>query len=200
MRALVACIFVVLAATALHAQEKIESSDATFFVQTAGGEPLGCVFDEVLVYRDQTYLLGALAGIRASLVWVEDKGNIGLVLKVTGVDMPKVDQDGDPKSKLFRIDHAFIAVDGTAVEPENSGRCEEPAAFCGSYWFPASAIMASALTQKKLALGFNRGPHGLAVTLSLDPSEAIRSKPEEFNAFADCMTTLAQRAKTKLRN
>jgi hypothetical protein len=146
---------------------------------------MGCGFDEVLVYRDQTYLRGALAGIRASLVWGEDKGNIGLLLKVTGVDMPKADQHGDPKSKLFRIDHAFIAVDGTAVEPENSGRCEEPAAFCGSYWFPASAIMASALAQKTLALGFNREADGLDVTLPLDPSEAIRSKPDEFHAFAD---------------
>ena len=199
MRAL-ACIFVVLTATALHAQEKIESSDTTFFVQTAGGEPMDCGFDEVLAYRDQTYLRGALAGIRGSLVWGEDKGNIGLLLKVTGVDMPKADQRGDPKSELFRIDHAFIAVDGTAVEPENSGRCEEPAAFCGSYWFPASAVMASALAQKKLALGFNREPHGLDVTLSLDPSEAIRSKPDEFHAFADCMVTLAERAKMKLRN
>ena len=65
---------------------------------------MGCGFDEVLVYRDQTYLRGALAGIRASLVWAEDKGNIGLLLKVTGVDMPKADQRGDPKSELFRID------------------------------------------------------------------------------------------------
>jgi hypothetical protein len=105
MRAL-ACIFVVLTATALHAQDKIESSEVTFFVQTAGGEPASCGFDELLVYHDQTYLRGALACIRASLVWAEDKGNIGLLLKVTGVDFPKDDQHGDPKSKLFRIDHA----------------------------------------------------------------------------------------------
>ena len=123
-----------------------------------------------------------------------------MLLKVTGVDMPKADQRGDPKSKLFRIDHAFIAVDGTAAEPDNSGRCEEPAAFFGSYWFPASAIMASTLALKKLTLGFNLKPHGLDVTLSLDPSEAIRSKSDEFHAFADCMITLAERAKMMLRN
>jgi hypothetical protein len=28
-------------------------------------------------------------------LWGEDKGNIGLLLKVTGVDMPKADQRGD---------------------------------------------------------------------------------------------------------
>ena len=160
---------------------------------------MGCGFDEVFVYRDQTYLRGALAGIKASLMWGEDKGNIGLLVKVTGVDMPRSDQQGDPKSSLFRVDHAFIAVDGTAVQSDNSGRCKERRVFCGSYWFPASAIMASALTQKKLAIDFNREAHGLDLTLPLDPSEAIRSKPEEFHAFADCMTTLTERAKMKLR-
>jgi hypothetical protein len=60
--------------------------------------------------------------------------------------------------------------------------------------------MASASTQKKLTLGFNREPHGLDVTLSLDPSEAVCSKPDEFHAFADCMITLAERAKMMLRN
>ena len=102
--------------------------------------------------------------------------------------------------KLFRVEHAFVAVDGTAVQPEDPRRCEEPAVFCASYWFPASAIMASALPQRKLGLGFNREAGGLDITLPLDPTDGIRSEPEEYRAFADCLVTLSQRVQTKLGN
>lgn len=82
MRALlVTCIVIVLTACPLHAQEKIENSEISFYVQTSGGNPAVCGIDTVLIYRDQTYQRGALAGVRVSLAWQEAKGDIGLLLK-----------------------------------------------------------------------------------------------------------------------
>jgi len=205
MRALITCIVAVLTACPLHAQEKIESSEISFYVQTSGGNPAVCGVDAVLIYRDQTYQRGALAGVRASLEWLEDKGNIGLLLKVSGIDFPNADQSALEKSlqnmtaKLFRVDHSFVAVDGKTFSPANSSRCGEQAAFCGWYWRPASAAIGAALPQGKLAIGFNREANGLEISLPLDPNDSVRAKPDEFRAFGACMTTLVQRAKANIQ-
>jgi len=199
MRALMTCIVAILTAIPVHAQEKLESSEASFFVQTSGGSPAVCGFDAILMYRDQTYRRGALAGIRTSLEWLEDKGNIGLLLKVSGVDFPNADKQ-DMTPKLFRVDHSFVAVDGKPFAPANSNRCEEPAAFCGWYWLPDSAVISAALPPGKLTIGFNREANGLDIRLPIDPADSVRAKPDEFRTFATCMTTLADRAKTKARN
>jgi hypothetical protein len=93
MRTLSGCLIATAFLTSpLLAQEKIENSETSFYVQTAAGDPALCGFDAILIYRDQAYKRGALAGIRASLDWLEDKGNIGLLLKATGVDFPNADK------------------------------------------------------------------------------------------------------------
>jgi hypothetical protein len=173
-------------------------NEASFYVQTAGGNQAICGFDDIIIYRDQTYKKGALAGIRTSLEWTESKGNIGLLLKVTGLDLGNPQRDAKPK--LFRVDHAFIGIAGSVVQPGSSFRCEEPAAFCGSYSLPASARFGAALPQGTLAVGFNREPLGLDISFPLDSSEGIRSKPDDFRAFGDCMQNLVQRAKAKLHD
>jgi hypothetical protein len=197
MRSLISFIVAAVTAIPVHAQEKIESTEISFYVQTSGGNLAVCGADAVLIYRDQTYRRGAVAGIRASLRWVEDKGNIGLLLKAAGVDFPNADKK-DITPKLFRVDHSFVAVDGKPFAPDNSSRCEEPAAFCGWYWLPASAVIAAALPPGKLAIGFNREANGLDISLPIDPADSVRSKPDEYRTFAACMSTLVDRAKTKL--
>ena len=197
MRFLISFIVAAVTAIPVHAQEKIESSEISFYVQTSGGNPAVCGVDAVLIYRDQTYQRGALAGIRASLGWVENKGNIGLLLKVSGVDFPNADKQ-DMTPKLSRVDQSFVAVDGKSFAPDNSSRCEEPAAFCGWYWLPASAVIAAALPPGKLAIGFNRETNGLDINLPIDPADSVRAKPDEYRTFAACMSTLVDRAKTKL--
>ena len=140
------------------------------------------MLDAILVYRDHTYQWGRLAGIRASLAWLEDKGNIGLLLKVTGTDFPNADKQ-DMTARLFRVDHAFVSVDGKVFVPENSGRCEEPAAFCGGYWFPASVVINSGLLPGKLAIGFNREPKGLDISLPLIQRKAFAPSPTSFGCM-----------------
>ena len=197
MRFLIRFIVAAVTAIPVHAQEKIESSEISFYVQTSGGNPAVCGIDAVLIYRDQTYQRGALAGIRASLGWVENKGNIGLLLKVSGVDFPNADKQ-DMTPKLSRVDQSFVAVDGKSFAPDNSSRCEETAAFCGWYWLPASAVIAAALPPGKLSIGFNRETNGLDINLPVEPADSVLANPDEYRTFAACMSTLVDRAKTKL--
>ena len=89
---------ILTAANPLQAQDRIENSETDFYVQTAGGNPTVCGLEFVVVYHDHTYRDGALAGVTGSLGWVEDKGNIGLMLKIVGADYPNADKlDLTPK-------------------------------------------------------------------------------------------------------
>jgi hypothetical protein len=115
------------------------------------------------------------------------------------VDFPNADKQNTTK-QLFRIDHAFVVVDGKVVKPDNSNRCEEPAPYCGWYWLPASAAISVALRQGKLAIGFNREPNGLDINLPLDPTDGIRTKPDEYQAFAKCIVSIADRAEAKIQH
>lgn len=103
-------------------------------------------------------------------------------------------------SKVFRVDHSFVAVDGKTISPAASSRCQEPAAFCGWYWRPASVVIGVAVPRGKLAIGFNREANGLDITLPIDPTESVRAKFDEYRALAACMATLADRAKAESHN
>ncbi len=193
-----AIIYVTLAAVSpLRAQDRIETSETDFYVQTAGGNPTICGVDFYLVYRDHTYRGGAVAGVTGSLGWAEDKGNIVLMLKIVGSDFPNADKrEWTPKP--FKVVQGFIAVDGKPVPPYNSITCEQPTSFCGSYWLPNSVLIGTALVSGRLAVTFNREANGLDVSLPLDVRERVRTKPDEFQSFSTCMSTLAERAKATL--
>jgi hypothetical protein len=200
MRIFVAAIIcaILFVVSPLRAQDKIETSDTDFFVQTAGGNPAICGLEFWLVYHDHTYGGGALAGVTGSLGWFEDKGNIGMGLKIVGRDFPNADKS-DMTAKPFKVVQGSVAVDSKPISPYGSVSCEEPANFCGTYWSPNSILIGTALaSMRPLAITFNREANGLDVSLPLDPRERTRTKPDEFRAFSACMSTLAERAKATL--
>ena len=166
----------------LRAQEKIESSESSFFVQTAEGKIAICGFEFTFMYRDRTYQAGALAGVTGSLSWTEAKGNIGLMLKIIGADFPnasKLDMTPTP----FSVVHGFVTVDGKAVAPHGSFPCEQPTGFCGVYQIPNSVLIGTALVSGDLAIAFNQQTNGLDISLPVDTSERKRTKPDEFQTF-----------------
>jgi len=181
-----------------RAQDRIETSETDFYVQTAAGNPTICGLEFTLVYHDDTYRGGALAGVTGSLGWFENKGNIGLALKIVGSDFPNADKL-DLTPKPFQVVQGSVAVDGKPVSPYSSISCEQPTSFCGMYWSPNSILIGTALaSMRPLAITFNRQAKGLDVSLPLDPRERVRSKPDEFRSFGTCMGTLADRAKATL--
>lgn len=128
-----AIIYVILAAVSpLRAQDRIENSETDFYVQTAGGNPTICGLEFTFVYHDHTYRGGALAGVTGSLGWFENKGNIGLALKIVGSDFPNADKS-DLTPKPFKVVQGSVAVDGKPVPPYGSISCEQPTGFCGMY-------------------------------------------------------------------
>ena len=200
MRFNVRCAAVILtlaSAHPLYAQEKIENSEMTFYVRTSGGVPAVCGFDFILVYRDKTYRQAALAGVRGSLEWLEDKGNVGLLLKMSGMDFPDGPKQDIPPAPFY-VARGFVAVDGKPYAPSNFRRCEQPAAFCAEYWLPTSVDAYTGLLSSKLAVGFNRQANGLDINLPIDPSGAVRANQYDFRAYGECMTALARRAKVNL--
>jgi hypothetical protein len=117
-----------------------------------------------------------------------------MMLKIVGSDFPNADKL-DLTPKPFKVAQGFVAVDGKPIPPYNSISCEQPTAFCGTYWLPNSVFIGTALVSGRLAVTLNRQANGLDVSLPLDVSERVRSKPDEFQAFSTCMSTLAERAK-----
>jgi hypothetical protein len=196
----VSCAAVILTLASAHplcAQEEIENSEMTFYVRTSGGVPAVCGFDFILVYRDNTYRQGALAGVRGSLEWLEGKGNVGLLLKISGLDFPNAAKQ-DMTAIPFYVAQGFVVVSGHPYAPLNSRRCEQPTALCASYQLPNSVLIQRALIAGNLAVGFNREAKGLDISLPLDPRDGIRGSPNEFRAYSACMAALADRAAANL--
>src|SRR3974390_1094258 len=64
------------AESTLYAQDTVQHSENSFFVETSGSMPAVCGFNFNIIYRDRTYLNGRLAGVVGSLSWAENNGNL----------------------------------------------------------------------------------------------------------------------------
>jgi hypothetical protein len=59
MRRIIAfTLFLIALPSASFAQDTIEKSETTYYVQTSGGQPTVCGIEYALLYRDRTYLSG----------------------------------------------------------------------------------------------------------------------------------------------
>lgn len=177
------------ASAAAHAQDKLLNSEVSYFVQTAGGITAACGVDVRLVFLDNTYRQGSMEGLSASLSWSEARGNIGILLKVTGIDF-----DGLMQPHLFKVEHAFLAVKGTPAPLTSSFQCENTLNFCGAYWLPLSAFLYGMLSQGELAIGFNRQPGALDIVFPIKGSYTEVTDQAAFTAFHKCMLELTRRS------
>ena len=189
---LISALFLIPAA---KGQDNILKSGVTYYVQTANGQPAICGVDMTTVFNDHTYRKGALSGVRSVLSWYENRGNLGILLKVSGIDF---DGSTPPKPYPFKIANAFLAVNGVAL-PATSSACEDQFSFCGGYWLPVSAALSLALSEGTISVGFNRQEGGLDVSLPLkslpEITEFERYRDPNFKTFNQCMVALSERVK-----
>ena len=169
-------------------QDKVLKSEVSYSIRTAGGETAACVVDTMTVIAEETYKKGAKTGIRAIFVWKETRGNLGLPLKVTGLDFHQGMQP-----TLFKVTNAFMAVKGVP-SAKTPLTCEDPLSFCGVSYIPQSLILFGALSDGNLSVGFNREPGGLDTVFPIDGSLSKAKDQEAFFAFQKCMTELMDQA------
>lgn len=194
--ALTACA--TLATTSpLPAQDTVQQSETGFFVQTSGGVPALCGFEFMMLYLDRTYRDGRLAGVTGSLSWSESEGNLGLLLKLVGLDFSDAAKL-DTSAKPFPVLQGFVAIDGKAQLPKTTFICEARTNFCGGYGLPTSAEIFSNLSSGKLSLGFAREANGLDITLPLNARDGVKASPNDFLAFTSCVDALVARAQKNL--
>jgi hypothetical protein len=174
------------------AQDTIVRTETTYFVQTAGGSAAVCGLEFNIVYRDRTIRNGAAAAIGGSFSWAENKGNIGLLLKINGADFPNLERQ-DVRPQQFSIAKGAISIKGNYYAPDTTSRCEDPRAFCGTYWIPKSLVALQELEAGNLSVSFNREAGGLDVTLPIH-IEFTNEKMKDYSAFHNCMSVLSDRA------
>jgi hypothetical protein len=195
-RAAIGALILLLSTSAAFAQDTVQKSEVTLYVQSAGGQPHVCGIEYTILYLDRTYREGALAAIRGTLGWVaHHSGNVGIIFKVLGMDFPHADKH-DMAPQVFPIPHAFLMADGKPHNVHDRLPCEpsQSTGFCGAYFLPASIEIYMAAFSGKLSIGFNREPQSLDVSLPLDARE---SNPNEYPPFRACMTTILDRAKAQ---
>ncbi len=178
-------------ASSAFGQSKPLESEITYYVQTAGGQTAGCGVDTKTIIADDIYRKGAMTGILATFFWSEHRGNIGIILKVIGMDF----NGGTPSP--FKVSNAFMAIKEAPIAGA-SAQCEGQFSFCSLYWLPSSASLLEALDQGNLSLGFNREPGGLDIVFPIDGS---LSKPQDAKGFMDfhrCVAEMSNRARSHL--
>jgi hypothetical protein len=179
-----------------NAQDTIEKSETTFYVQTAGGIPRVCGIEFALLYKDRTYKQGATSAITGTVAWSGAvPGNIGVILKINGSDFPNATK-GDWSAQAFSVPHGFVLGKRTAYPVHKSAPCEELHSFCGFYYLPTSVQILEYLYSNALSLGFSREANGLDVTLPLDTRPASATNPQEYPDFLDCLQAILERAKS----
>jgi hypothetical protein len=146
--------------------------------------------------------LGQLAGVVGTIGWARrGDGNIGTLLKIAGSDLPGAslmtakDLSGASVSdgKPFRVYGGFIAMEGRPYRPAGTMACVFPNQFCAYYLMPVSMALFRGLLSQTLAIGFNRqATGGLDTTLPLQIGTAVSTSRSEFNAFGDCISSIAK--------
>ena len=183
--------FLILSPLEARSQVKIENSEAEHFVQTADGVPALCGIDFTVIFSDHlTSISGNKTGSRGSLSFSTDKGNFGMLLKVSGIDFKNL-----PSSKptKFNVANASLQIGGQSYVPEKFG-CEDPVDFCGALWLPKTIDIYSAiLTNKEITLSFNRkaGDLDYRVPISRDVPPSDR---ENNRVFGNCMDVMVKKS------
>jgi hypothetical protein len=201
-RLIVLTLFLTALSNPSSAQDTIQKSETTYYVQTSEGQSKVCGIKYVLLYRDWTYRAGAPATVTGTLGWIETQDQIGMIFKVLGIDFP------DPSSlkmmplkpREFKIPQAFLEVGGKRHFVRQTYPCENPEGFCGRYRWPESADLFKYIsTGNKLNLSFSRESNGLDVTLPIDTRREAARNPGEVGAFTSCIQSLAASAKSKFQ-
>lgn len=175
-----------------RAQATIVVSDIEFYAQRAGGDLVGCGIELNLVFRDfVTSASGKLTGVRGSLMFGENRGNVMIMMKMVGVDFP------NPTTPVpFTPSAIYLSVDGKPVSMTRGG-CEDRRYACGATWLPDSGMVYMGLDRGKVAVNMNREPGGFDVSLPLDISTAMLKHPDQYGEFSKCMGVLLKRAAGK---
>jgi hypothetical protein len=171
-----------------------DSRNADFFVQTSNGAPKVCQLHFMLLYRDHSYKRDAPAGLTGSLSWNEEKGIIGLYLKIIGGDF----SNGYSGVQVpFKVFDGLVLVDGKPLFPQKTFPCEDqPTGYCGGYILQKSVDIYRALAPpRSVAIAFRRKPIGPNIAFDI-PVETLDSG--QFQHFNKCMGLLTQRAQGAL--
>ena len=188
MRAFKVCTAILFALAVVrlaHAQDEAKRSETEFYVQTSGGAAEVCGLDYTIMYVDRRNL----AGIRGQLAWMERNGTFAAALAIKGFDLNA--QTPIP----FPVFRGFVVIDGKSVLPSLTLKADQPTDFVGGYSFENAVAITYAINGKKrLAVGFNREADGgkdTILPINITPSSNLGA----FMDFADCLITLADRAK-----
>jgi len=188
MRAFKVCTAILFALAVVrlaHAQDEVKRSETEFYVQTSGGAAEVCGLDYTIMYVDRRNL----AGIRGQLAWMERNGTFAAALAIKGFDLNA--QTPIP----FPVFRGFVVIDGKSVLPSLTLKADQPTDFVGGYSFENAVAITYAINGKKrLAVGFNREADGgkdTILPINITPSSNLGA----FMDFADCLITLADRAK-----
>jgi hypothetical protein len=176
-------------------QDVLTGIQSNYYVTTASGQDVMCGFDFTLVYKDRSYKQGAFAVLRGSLSWIENHGNLAVMVKAVGAD--PAGEDFSQGIVPFKIAGAFLAADGKASMPTQSP-CEDSRYFCGTYGLPSSLLLYRSLEEGNLSIAFSRLPGGFDIKLPLNPKgpDADNSQRPDFTR---CMSGMFDRAIEGLR-
>jgi hypothetical protein len=191
MKTFARALTLMLLAGAAHAQNKLLNSKISYFTQKAGGRIAMCGIEIRLLFVDDSYKQGAVAAVTGSASWVEDRGNVGVLLKVKAIDF-----DAAKRPHLSQIASAFLAIKGLAATSAPF-ECENKLGFCGRYWLPASVFLYGALSTGNLSIGFNRQPGGFDLVFPIKSAIAETRDKAGFIAFHKCINALTERAAIK---
>jgi hypothetical protein len=136
-----------------------------------------------------------MATVTGSLSWFETQGDIGLILKIYGVDYPgaaKLDMTPEP----FTVSEGFLVIEKLPYPVSGSFPCDDrPTGFCGGYRLPTSVVLFDSFGSSKLSVGFNRQRGGLDIVLPLDTRPAVATNPLEYSPFMRCISAIVARAR-----
>jgi hypothetical protein len=120
---------------------------------------------------------------------MERNGTFAAALAIKGFDLNA--QTPIP----FSVFRGFVVIDGKSILPSISLKADQPTDFVGGYSFENAVAITYAINGKKrLAVGFNREADGgidTILPINITPSSNLGA----FMDFADCLITLAERAK-----
>jgi hypothetical protein len=184
-----AILFALAVVRPAYAQDEVKRSETEFYVQTPGGAAEVCGLDYTIMYVDRQ---GNLAGVRGQLEWMERNGTFAAALAIKGFDLNA--QNPIP----FSVFRGFVVIDGKCILPSITLKGDPPTDFVGGYSFENTVAITYAMNgEKRLAVGFNREADGGTDTI-LPINITPNSNLGAFMDFADCLITLAERAKANL--
>jgi hypothetical protein len=138
-----------------------------------------------------------MAAITGTVAWMQVRGDVGLVLKINGVDFSNAAK-GDWTAQAFKVHGGFVVANKVVHHPARVYPCDEPGSFCGGYALLQSVAVLDALYADAVFLGFSRKAGGLDITLPLATRPEDATNPHEYASFASCLRSILERAKAKV--